>query len=259
MIRKSQLLGREGFRHGFSTRHGGVSEAPFDTMNLARAVGDDPSRVEENYRRFAAMVGVDPAAVRETSQVHGANVLRAAPGDDVPRTRALEADALVATDAGVVVAVRVADCVPILLADPDSGAVAAVHAGWRGAVLGVLDRAIDALVGSGTTPSRLIAAIGPHIGPESFEVGEDVAAEIEAAARGESVVVRGYDKPHVDLGRVIEAQLRARGVHERRIERVFGCTYANATDFHSFRRDGKRSGRLLAAIEARAAGDPAAW
>ena len=161
LLLKSVLLEREGFRHGFSTRLGGVSEAPFATLNLARAVGDDLGLVEENYRRFALALDIAPHKLFETSQVHGATVSVVGPDDDVILRRNVEADALVTEAVGIAVGVRVADCVPILLADPRTGAVAAVHAGWRGCTGRVVDRAIDALVGADGEASRL----GPRCRP----------------------------------------------------------------------------------------------
>jgi len=254
VVLSSSMLEREGFVHGFSTRLGGVSEGPFASMNLARAVGDEPAAVDENYRRFRSILSIDEPALFETSQVHGDVVLRVDAKADVVSTRGAPADALVCRDAGIAVAVRVADCVPILLADPRTGAVAAVHAGWRGTVVRILDRALDELESGGARAGHIVAAIGPHIGPERFEVGDEVALEIAKAAGSDAVIVRGYDKPHIDLERVIRLQLEARGIDPTRIERVPGCTYTDTERFHSFRRDGKRSGRHLAAIVARSHG-----
>ncbi len=249
-VLRSELLVGLGFRHGFSLRTGGVSAPPFDTLNLGRAVGDDPAAVEENHRRFAEAVGCAPGRLFEVSQVHGAEVVVVGPDADPDAVRATEADALVAPALPeMAVGVRVADCIPLLLADPVTGAVAAVHAGWRGTVARVVDRAIDALEREAGARARdLVAVIGPHIRVGAFEVGEDVAARIAAEAHGEDVVVRGAGKPHVDLARVVRAQLGARGVEGARIDDVGGCTQTDGERFFSYRRDGKRSGRHLAAI-----------
>lgn len=251
-VLRSELLDRHGFRHGFSLRTGGASAPPFDTLNLGRAVGDDPGSVAENHRRFAEAVGYGPERLFEVSQVHGPKVRVVTP-DDVPDTvRCEQADALVAAaDAlDVAVGVRVADCIPLLLADPVRGAVAAVHAGWRGTVARVVDRAIDALERDcGVRAGDLLAAVGPHIRVAAFEVGEDVAAEIAGQAHGEDVVRTGRDaRPHVNLAHVVRAQLRARGLVGERIDDVGGCTMAEPERFFSYRRDGKRSGRHLAVI-----------
>lgn len=253
-VLRSEVLLRHGFRHGFSLRTGGVSEAPYDSLNLGRAVGDDPAAVEANHRRFAEAVGFDPAALYEVSQVHGATVHVVGPDDDPVALRRAEGDALVApaADPAVAVGVRVADCIPLLLADPVTGAVAAVHAGWRGTVARIVDAAIDCLEREARAQARdLIAVLGPHIRVEAFEVGEDVAARIAAEAHGEDVIRRGADKPHVDLARVVRAQLLARGLTEAHVDDVGGCTQTEPDRFFSYRRDGKRSGRHLGAIVAR--------
>jgi YfiH family protein len=248
---RSGLLTRAGFRHGFSLRTGGVSAAPFAALNLARNVGDSPEAVRENHRLFADIVGYDPARLYEVSQVHGAGVEVAEGGDPVA-FRGREADALVGRAPGVAVGVRVADCVPLLVADPSSGAVAAIHAGWRGVVAGVIRSGIEALRrASKAEPGALLCAIGPHIGPDAFEVGDDVARQIAAAAPDAARVVLAREpRPHVSLERAVVAQLLALGMTAGNIERVPGCTFSEPERFYSFRRDGSRSGRHLAAIVA---------
>jgi YfiH family protein len=249
---RSGLLGRAGFKHGFSLRTGGVSAPPFEALNLARNVGDSAEAVRENHRRFADMVGYDPARLYEVSQVHGAQVETADGRVDPAVFRGREGDALLALAPGQAVGVRVADCVPLLVADPSSGAVAAIHAGWRGVVAGVVEAALLGLRrASGAAPGQLLAAIGPHIGPDAFEVGDDVARQIAAAAPdGARVVLAREPRPHVSLERAVAAQLLAFGLTAGNIERVPGCTFSEPARFYSFRRDGSRSGRHLAAIVA---------
>jgi YfiH family protein len=241
LVLRSRLLIDAGFRHGFSLRTGGVSEGPFASLNLGRSVGDDPARVEENYRRFIGAIEV--SEIFEASQVHG-RAVAVVDGAEVREIRAREADALIARSAAV--GVRTADCIPILIGDVRTGAVAAVHAGWRGVTLRVLDAALDAL---GGRPEDLVAAIGPHIRPDAFEVGDDVAAQIAAAAHGEEVVRTGSAKPHVDLARAVRAQLAHRGVG--RVDDVGGCTLTEAERFFSHRRDAGKTGRHLAGIAAK--------
>jgi YfiH family protein len=236
VILRSELLSKAGFRHGFSLRTGGVSEGPFVSLNLGRSVGDDPAHVRENMRRFVQAIEIPE--LYEASQVHGREVVRV-DGRSIDEVRAIEADALVSADHAV--GVRTADCIPILIGDT-RGKVAAVHAGWRGVVARVLDAALDEL---GSDPDDLVVAIGPHIRARSFEVGADVAAQIAAVAHGEDVVIEG-ERPRVDLTRALVAQLRARGV--TKIDDVGGCTLAEPDRFFSYRRDGQRSGRHLAAI-----------
>jgi YfiH family protein len=144
--------------------------------------------------------------------------------------------------------VRTADCVPILLADPSTGAVAAVHAGWRGVVARVTEAAVTALREAGAETSKLIAAIGPHISLAAFEVSEDVAEQLVESSPDRDVVSRDFGaKPHVDMRRIVRAQLRVLGLAQSAIDDVRGCTVCD-DDLFSYRRDGKRSGRLLSAI-----------
>jgi YfiH family protein len=251
---RSSLLLEHGFRHGFSPRAGGVSAAPYASCNLGRGVGDHPESVAENHRRFADAVGYAPAGLFELSQVHGRDVLRVKVGADPVSLRAESGDGLVGAD-GVVVGVRTADCVPVLVADPETRSVAALHAGWRGTALGVVPSGLEALIAtSGAPASRLVAAVFPHIGPCCFEVSEDVAQTLAAACpqltAAEVVQRRPAEKPHVDLAAILRAQLMAAGLPSAQIDVVAGCTRCEAERFFSFRRDGKASGRHLTAIVA---------
>jgi YfiH family protein len=141
----------------------------------------------------------------------------------------------------------VADCVPVLVASTDTGAVAAIHAGWRGVVAGVVPAGVELLRGASALAGQapLLAAIGPCIGPCCFEVGADVAERIGFVTR------RAGDKAYVDLRAAVRAQLRALGLPDEAIEDVPGCTKHEPDRFHSFRRDGANSGRMLAAIATR--------
>ncbi|MBI2897141.1 MAG: peptidoglycan editing factor PgeF [Deltaproteobacteria bacterium] len=242
MVLRSRLLAAAGFAHGFSTRTGGVSVGPFASLNLGRSVGDDAEAVDENLRRFKAAANLDRARLYDVCQVHGASVRRVLGVED-PATVADEmADALVAAAPAVAVGIRTADCFPVLVADPGTGRALAIHAGWRGVVRGIVPCGLEALApGPGA-----IAAIGPGIGPCCFEVGADVAAEISSATT-DDVVVPG-SRLRIDLRRAIRAQLTASGVTN--VEDVGTCTFCDRDAFFSFRRDGKRSGRMLSAIAA---------
>jgi YfiH family protein len=180
------------------------------------------------------------------SQVHGSSVIVAhGPPDEA---RAEEADAIILAD-GRTGAVRVADCVPVLVGDAVSGRAAAIHAGWRGVVGGVVPAALATLRGR---PADFVAAIGPCIESSCFEVGADVAALIADAVPVAGVVVaREPGKAWVDLVAAVRAQLEACGVPAARIERVGGCTKCDAGRFHSYRRDGAASGRMVGVISAR--------
>ena len=248
-------LSQHGFRHGFSLRLGGVSTEPFSSLNLGRDLGDLEVALAENHRRLAEAVGYAPDKLVEVRQVHG-SVAVAVPAtskrDELRAVRDAEADALVTGDAGVAVAVRTADCVPLLLADPESGAVAAVHAGWRGVVAGVVREAVAVLRSVSHAPStRIVGAILPHIRSCCFEVGDEVAKEL--AQITESAVVDGptRGKAHGHLANALYAQLRQVGVPTKQVDDVSGCTRCDATRFYSYRRDGKDAGRHLSVIVAR--------
>jgi YfiH family protein len=208
MLLRSALLQETGFLHAFPTRD--TSDA-----SLLEALG--------------------VARIAQARQVHGVGVATAAEEAGA----APEADALVARAAGrLAVGVRVADCVPVLVGDAHTGDVAAIHAGWRGVVAGVIGAALRELRGR-----ALVAAIGPCIEACCFEVGPEVAAQVGFVVR------EAGDKAYVDLRAAVRAQLRAAGVDDARIEDVRGCTKHDER-FHSFRRDGANSGRMLAAIAA---------
>lgn len=246
---QSTLLSNAGFAHGFTLRTGGVSVGPFDSLNLARNVGDDAEAVTENHRRVAAALGYVPGALFEMNQVHGARVREVTTRDLAANVLQEDGDALVTREA-CAVAVRVADCLPVLLADPVTGAVAAVHVGWRGAVAGVVAAALKVMAPAST--ANVLAAIGPHIRADVFEVGEDVAEEIRAASPGADPVVRGYAKPHIDLACVVRAQLLALGLAPGHVDDVGGCTVTDSARFFSYRRDAGRTGRQAGIILGRA-------
>jgi YfiH family protein len=246
---RSELLRSFGFRHGFSLRTGGVSLPPYSSLNLGRSVGDDLESVARNQRLFAAEVGYAEERLYEVSQVHGGavEVVEGAVAPEQFRLR--EADALLSLTEGCAVAIRTADCVPLLLADRATGAVAAVHAGWRGVVADVVGAAVTTLCErAGSSPGALVAAIFPAISAAAFEVGAEVAEQIVAALRDRSVVQQGAARPHVDLARAVRLQLERAGLAAERIEQLPGCTFGEHARFFSFRRDGGRTGRHLAAI-----------
>jgi hypothetical protein len=182
-------------------------------------------------------------------QVHGASVLRA----PVPDWGA-EADAIVLgpAQADATPVIRTADCVPILLADPLSGRVGAVHAGWRGVARRILAETVAAIA---SPADRLLAAVGPCLCTACFEVGDEVV-EALVPASGVAIVARSHGaKPHVDLRLAVRLQLRALGVDDACIEDVAGCTRCEPDRFFSYRRDGANAGRQMAVIVPRPAAD----
>jgi YfiH family protein len=245
----SGLLARAGFQHAFFTRRGGVSEGPFATLNLSPQVGDRADQVRENLGRAARTLELSPERVYVAAQTHDRDVIVLSGNESADAVARTAADAIVSSAPGIGCGVRTADCVPILLADPESGRVAAVHAGWRGLVRHVIASTIERMSALGSRRAALLAAFGPHIGPAAFEVGEDVADEIARASSAQGVVQRAATgKALVSLARVVRAQLIAQGLEDDRLEQVPGCTYRDASQFFSYRRDGQRSGRMLAVI-----------
>jgi len=244
---ESSLLLQAGFRHGFFTREGGTSKGPHASLNFSYGVGDDADRVDENFAVAEAALGLSPGRLAFLSQVHGNRVVEL----DAAATRATaqtqEGDAVTSRCTELGLGVRTADCLPILLGDPEAGRACAVHAGWRGLVRGVVFEAVRRF----PVPSRVVAAIGPHIGPSAFEVSDDVALELLGCSSAPHPVSREYGaKPHVDLHQIAVAQLRQAGVGS--VDRVEGCTLSEPSRFFSYRRDGARSGRHLSAIVPRA-------
>lgn len=249
---RSELLTRAGFTHAFFTRRGGVSEGAFASLNASPDVGDRAEHVTENLRRMARFLGVAPGELYVPRQVHGRGVLVL---DEATRASVgtTQADALVTREPALACAVRTADCVPLLLGDAESGFAAAVHAGWRGVALGIAGTTVEVMTRMGCRAAALTAAIGPHISVEAFEVGDEVARELARASGGADVVNRAPGgKPHVDLGKILAAQLVAAGLAPAHVERLPGCTYRDGASFFSYRRDGQQSGRMLAAIVSKA-------
>jgi YfiH family protein len=218
-------------------------------LNFSSAGGDSPEAVAENLSRAATDLGITADQIFYLSQVHGRDA-RVLTGDEaLADTLRSEGDITLSSHDGVGCGVRMADCPAVLIGDSQSGAVAAVHSGWRGTVAGAAPAGVEALRGLVGAPGELVAAIGPCIEQCCFEVGDDVAQQIAAASElGDDIVDRSRPKAHVDLRRVIEAQLRAVGVEQ--VDQVAGCTMCDPERFHSYRRDGVVSGRMLAVIAA---------
>jgi YfiH family protein len=246
---ESALLRGAGFRHAFFERRGGVSAGPYESLNFSVTVGDEPENVRRNLELAAQTLGVAEERVFFLSQVHG-NVARVLDGNE-PRdvVRNVEGDALSSRRGDLACSVRTADCIPLLVADRRSGAATAIHAGWRGIVRGVVEAGIASLRElAGVNDAELIVAIGPHIRERAFEVSDDVARELEAASPVAGVVDRSPAKPHVSLVRIVRGKLEALGISADAIDDVGGCTHSEPERFFSFRRDGKRGGRLLSAV-----------
>jgi YfiH family protein len=243
---------------GFTTRKGGVSKGRFAELNFSRRWPEDGDQVEVNLSLLAHKEGFDPERVVTAKQVHGGSGLCWEEIDDMPVEQIClkEGDFLVTHAAGVVVGVITADCVPVLLWEPEANCVAAVHAGWRGAVAGVVDNGIRELARRyGARPERMRAAVGPGIGVCCFEVGTEVAEAFVVAFghEGELVVPHPGKNPHVDLTAAVRLSLARSGVAQEAVEFVTPCTCCSPERFFSFRRDGARIGQHISFVGLRGA------
>jgi YfiH family protein len=244
----SPLLRDVGVPHAFSTRIGGISPPPFDSLNLGNPSGcevrDDSQRIRHNYGLLLRAAGCEGRELLAVYQVHGGGVVHVRRGE--AHDNDTKADALVSDDPERVLSVRVADCVPVLLTTGDGRAVAAVHAGWRGVVAGVAVSALKALADHG---NHVVAAIGPSIGFDAFEVGPEVLQEFRKVFGTDAPIRQESDgKGRVDLRECLRWQLVAAGVADERIDRTDRCTYTHADEFFSHRRDNGISGRMAAVI-----------
>ncbi len=243
-----------GFEHAFFTRQGGVSSGPYRSLNFSSAVGDAPENVARNLELAASILGISPDFICYLSQIHSRRVVILDKDAHRAQTLSQEGDAVLSTFSHQACAVRTADCVPVLLGCKKTGWAAAVHAGWRGCVRGIVPQTVSSLHECGA--SDLVAAIGPHISQDAFEVSEEVAHQLADASPGPDIVERRHPRPHVSLRDLVRAQLKQAGVAENQIDDVVGCTFLQPELFFSFRRDGKLSGRHLSAIVPRSGAPP---
>jgi hypothetical protein len=223
-----------------TTRHGGVSEAPYGTLNLGLHVGDRPGDVVTNRTRAATAFGVGLRDMVFAGQVHGATAALAGPGDRGRGTKSQhdavpDADILMTTSPGVTLVMLVADCVPIALFDPTTRIIAAVHAGWRGTAAGVVARALRAMEHGGARPDRVMAFLGPAVHPDRYQVSDDVLAALSDAVRPaalDGAVARPDGPGHwlIDLVAANRQQLLRGGVRPEHIA-VCGATTADEAFF----------------------------
>lgn len=240
-----------GIRHGFFTREGGVSDGIYAGLNCGLGSNDDREKVLENRRRVAASLGNPGWPVVTLYQTHSAtaHIVAAAPDPaNLPK-----ADAVITATPGIVVGALAADCCPVLFADPAAKVVAAAHAGWRGAVGGILESTVAAMETIGARRGGILAAIGPCIGPESYEVGPEFEAEV---CRINTENTRFFHKPtphgraYFNLPGYVLDRLGNLGLAH--VESATSCTYKNESRFFSYRRTCHRKetdyGRQISAI-----------
>jgi len=233
-IQAAALAALPGIQHGFFTRTGGVSEGIYASLNGGIGSHDAAVRVAENRARMAAALAVRPERLLTAYQIHSADVVTAdGPWTHETRPRA---DAIVTRTRGLAIGATTADCGPVLFADAQAGVIGAAHAGWRGALHGVLEATIDALETCGADRGRLVVALGPMIRQPNYEVGAEFVARFEAADAGNGLFFAASARAgHAlfDLPGYIAARLRGCGIAH--IEDVGRCTYAEPQEFFSYR------------------------
>lgn len=248
----SRTLEESGFINGFSTRLGGVSDFPENSLNLAGYDEDSAENIAENRRRFLSVFGGD-YRLASVWQIHSAAVRHVRDLADA-RDGDHKMDALVSDAAGLLVGVKTADCVPVLLGDPKTGAFAAVHAGWRGTVQSIVLNAIEKMRGLfGVDPTDLIAAIGPAATCKNYEVGQDVIDEFNKNFPAAAHLFTPTKENHafIDLHTANREQLLSVGVPAENITVAPLCTMERTDLFFSYRKEKKlygKTGRLMSVI-----------
>jgi hypothetical protein len=251
----SPLLEKAGVIHAFSTRIGGISTGPFDSLNLgnpAADVQDDKQHIHENYRRLQQAIADTTMPRCWVHQVHGPDVVFVRRHHEF--TSGSRADALISDDSNRMLTIRTADCVPMLLASENGKCVAAVHAGWRGVIANIAAIAIRELTRlASTDPKKILAAIGPCISGDAFEVGAEVLAEFNRVFPDNAPIRSNHNgKGHVDLPAAVRMQLQNAGLCADKIDSTDRCTYRDAEEFFSHRRERGITGRMAALIAPRA-------
>lgn len=248
---EARSLSLPGIRHGFFTRAGGVSEGLYAGLNCGPGSSDAQGNVAENRARVARHLGGTHPDVATLYQVHSPDAV-VVEGPVAADARP-KADAIVTNTPGLVIGILTADCAPVLFADAEARVVAAAHAGWRGAVSGVLEATVAEMEKLGARRNRIAAAIGPAINQVSYEVGPDFEeALLKSCSNNGMFLARNnpHDRAHFDLPGFVEMRLKGCGVGK--VEQQSVCTYANESLFFSFRRSTHRSepdyGRQISAI-----------
>ncbi|MBL4854764.1 MAG: peptidoglycan editing factor PgeF [Robiginitomaculum sp.] len=218
--------------HGFFGRGGGVSTGIYDSLNAGRGSNDNPEHVKENLKRIASALGTRPEQLLCNHQIHSTKIVMATtpwlPGDQP------KADGIVTNVPGLAICALAADCAPVLFADPHAGVIGAAHAGWRGALAGVTDAAIDAMVTLGARRSQIRAAVGPCISQENYEVGPEFVGEFVSDNLGNGVFFRSEGtRSYFNLKAYLGDRLKRAGL--RHIAAIPDCTYGHPDAYFSYR------------------------
>ncbi len=240
-----QIFQTDEVRQAIFTRHGGVSPEPWASLNVGGTVGDDPGRVAENRKRVFETARRAVASAYDVWQIHSAEVVHATePRGSAPP---LKADIIITANPAVTLFMRFADCVPIFLLDPITPAIAMVHAGWLGTVRRAAEIAVDAMAQAfGTSPDQVVAGIGPSVGPDHYEVGQDVIDQFTASFGREATnhIHQKDRRKYLDLWSANQYLLQSMGVEN--IENAGICTVCHNDDWFSHRAERGSTGRFAA-------------
>jgi YfiH family protein len=240
----------EGLYHGFSTRHGRNQVRSEHSFNLGYTAWDSPQRVDENRSRFLSALNPHRTSLATLRQIHSGRVhiIKEFPGQWNPP----EGDAFITRSRDIALAVQTADCLPVLIADPDHDAVAAVHSGWRGTLERIAFRTIREMQNAfGSNPAHLLVAVGPGIRSCCFEVGPEVSDLFNKKYPGAGLAIASPDRPgkfFLDLPGTLKLQFHAAGIHPENVYDIGLCTCCNTDTFFSYRAEGGHAGRMMAVI-----------
>lgn len=257
MLQFSGLSGECNISHFITTRHGGVSQGNYASMNPGEYSGDDPESVRMNRQLLSDAIGISPERIFAPFQIHEAEIACIDTRFlsltlDRQKEELNGKDALVTAVPGICIAVSTADCVPVLVYAPDKNVVAAIHAGWRGTVKQIVAKTVEYMTAHyGCDPSLMLAGIAPSICKESFEVGDEVVEVFRATGVDMNRIMERNTrtgKAHIDLWEANRMQLLQSGLQPEHIEVSGICTYQHHDDFFSARRLGIKSGRILSGI-----------
>ena len=237
-----------------STRHGGVSEGSYGMFNVNGYCGDDPDHIAQNRKALCKSLHIKTDRLIMPHQVHGTGITQISKtffllSEDIRRSVTEGIDALITNMPGVCIGVSTADCIPIIIYDPEHHAAGVVHSGWRGTVANIAEAAVAAMTRSyHSKPESLLAVIGPGISRRNFEVGDDVYEPFAAAGYPMDAIAERMDKWHIDLPNCCRLQLESTGILSANIRLTDICTYDQTDDFFSARKLGTSSGRILTGI-----------
>ncbi|MBJ6124746.1 peptidoglycan editing factor PgeF [Microvirga splendida] len=249
-IQAPALSSQPSIRHAFFTREGGVSEGIYASLNGGVGSSDDPEKVRENRRRMSETLAVAPEALISVYQVHSPDAVTVEGPWQGERPKA---DAMVTSVPGLALGITTADCGPVLFSDPEARVIGAAHAGWRGAVTGVLEATVEAMERLGARRGNIVAVLGPTISQKAYEVGPDFIERFNKEVPGHERFLKSAERPgHAmfDLPGFIGARLEAAGIGA--FTDLGLCTYSDEERFYSYRRTTHRQepdyGRLISAI-----------